>query len=139
MALIKIEFDSCLAPGGFLLCRALDPEAAGPVFDLLDEENTRPVEEASQLVSLARAFGWEEDEEESQDPREYLKLCATEERVVKDPGFFGEDEETTVEIYFKDLTPEKQREVLEALRIKGPSEGNLDFVPLALLHLKEGS
>ncbi len=141
MSLIKLEFDSCIAPGRFLLCRALDPEAAGPVFDLLDDESTRPVEEASQLVSLARAFGWEEDEEEPDDPREYLKLCASEERVVKDPGFFAEDEETTVEIYFQDLTPQKQSEVLSALGIKDPKDANLDIdvVPLAILHLKEGS
>jgi hypothetical protein len=138
MALIKIEFDSALAPGKFLLCRALDPAAAGPLFDLLDDENTRSVKADAELLALARAFGWDEDE--GLDAREYLKSCAVEERVVEDPGFFEEqDKGGTVEIYFRDLTAEKQHEVLAALGIKAAKDGNLDVAPLALLHLKEGS
>ena len=136
MALIKIEFDSCLAPGGFLLCRALDPEVAGPVFDLLDEENTRPLDEDSEVTSLARAFGWEDDDET--DPTEYLKTCAVEERVIADPGFFAKDQSTPVEIYFQDLTAEKQCEVLEALGINAAKDANLDVVPLAVLNFEEG-
>ena len=34
----------------------------------------------------------------------------------------------TVEIYFKDLTPDAQKRVMEAMEIIDPSEGNFEFV-----------
>ena len=41
----------------------------------------------------------------------------------------------TVEIYFKDLNPEKQKELLEAVGVSDPKEMNWDgdFAPLAII------
>jgi hypothetical protein len=38
-----------------------------------------------------------------------------------------------VEIYFKDLIPEKQIEVLELYGYKHESDGNFEIMPLAIL------
>lgn len=42
----------------------------------------------------------------------------------------------TVEIYFKDLTPDAQKRVMEAMEIIDPSEGNFEFVPLMTLEFE---
>jgi len=39
--------------------------------------------------------------------------------------------EKTLEIFFHDLVPETQKEVLKLLGLETPEEGNLDTVPLA--------
>jgi hypothetical protein len=40
-------------------------------------------------------------------------------------------EENTIEIYFRDLTPTKQKEVLKAAGISNPEEANWDAFPIA--------
>lgn len=44
-----------------------------------------------------------------------------------------------VEIYFSDLTAEKQKELLEAAGISDPKEANwdMDIVPIAIVNLEE--
>ena len=39
----------------------------------------------------------------------------------------------TIQIMLADLTPEKQKEILDAMHISVPEEGNLDEVPVATL------
>ena len=43
----------------------------------------------------------------------------------------------TVEIYFSDLTEEKQKEVLETMNMKDESEGNFEISPLAMIDIAE--
>jgi len=43
-----------------------------------------------------------------------------------------------IEIYFKDLKENKQKEFLEALKIKEPEEMNWDAFPLAIYETIEG-
>lgn len=38
-----------------------------------------------------------------------------------------------VEIYYNDLTPEKQSEILEAAGLSNPADGNYDTIPLAIV------
>ena len=42
-----------------------------------------------------------------------------------------------VEIYFRDLTDEKQREVLEAAGINSPEDANWDAFPLDMLEFED--
>ena len=46
----------------------------------------------------------------------------------------------TVEIYFKDLNPEKQKELLDAVGMSDPKEMNWDgyFCPLTILDFEDG-
>jgi len=47
---------------------------------------------------------------------------------------------TTVEIYYNDLKPEKQKELLEAAGVSDPKEMNWDgdFAPIVILDFEEG-
>lgn len=42
----------------------------------------------------------------------------------------------TVEIYFSDLTEEKQAEILEVNNIQHESEGNLEVFPIAIYEVE---
>lgn len=42
-----------------------------------------------------------------------------------------------VRIYFRDLTEEKQKEVLEAYGIESEKDGNFDLFPLTILYVEE--
>lgn len=46
---------------------------------------------------------------------------------------------TTVEIYFSDLVPDKQAELLDAVGVSDPREMNwdLDIIPLATIDFEE--
>lgn len=39
----------------------------------------------------------------------------------------------TLEIYFRDLTPETQKTVLELFEIKSPDDANWEFFPIFIL------
>lgn len=58
-------------------------------------------------------------------------------------GGFDMDNESkklkAVEVFFADLRREKQQELLEALGLKGPDEGNFELVPLAVLEFEAES
>lgn len=45
----------------------------------------------------------------------------------------------SVEIYYSDLTPEKQKEFLKAVKVDDPSEMNwdIDILPLAIVDFEE--
>ena len=42
-----------------------------------------------------------------------------------------------IEIYFKDLKEEKQKELLKGLRIEKPEDANLDVFPISICHTHE--
>ena len=140
MAKIRVFQHEDLAPRGFLVARAIKPETLDPIFDFLDEKETRRIESEREIIELARAFGLEE-EKTVETAREFLSECALYETTTEDPGFFL-DSTRSVELYLGDLLPEKQREVLEAFGLARAEDGNLDLVPLATLEVerrKEGS
>ena len=43
----------------------------------------------------------------------------------------------TVEIYFSDLTQEKQKEVLETMNMESEKDGNFEMCPLAFFEIEE--
>ena len=44
---------------------------------------------------------------------------------------------TTIEIYFDDLSEEKQKELLEAVQVSSPEDMNWDTFPVACIDLGE--
>lgn len=51
----------------------------------------------------------------------------------------GEYVVKTLEIYFRDLTPDTQKAVLELFGIESPSEANWDYFPIFILEGPEPS
>ena len=88
--LIAIDRDETYAPGCFILCRVLNPEAGNGRYDwdTRDEENTVLVQTDFDFPSVARAFGWAEDESDIQAAANFLDTCVEEGRVAEDPGYF---------------------------------------------------
>ena len=48
-----------------------------------------------------------------------------------------EEDENNFEIMFSDLTPEAQKKLLKAFRIKSPEDMNWDVVPIAVIPISD--
>jgi hypothetical protein len=48
-----------------------------------------------------------------------------------------DDDMKTIEIYFSDLTPDKQKEVLEIIGEDNEKEMNWDIIPMAVIEVDE--
>ena len=45
--------------------------------------------------------------------------------------------EKTFDIFFEDLVPEKQKEILKFLNIETPQDGNCDVFPLTVISIED--